>query len=234
MSQQTGIPPATTVNREITQFLVSYGRKSQFSKGTTFITEGKMARTIYVLLEGEAAIIKDGDDGQENVVARVGSGAILGEIGVFMEETRTSSVRAVSDVLALEFDADSFFRAIESIPELGVRIIKSLSQKLKSSNDFILGLRKAHNLMVVGANILAASRSEGGDTAPFNLNLAELAKVSAIGRHAVASAVETLQGVGVITNVRRSEGSIEGSANVQDLIKYLNDNTFPRPTNKSG
>lgn len=218
----------TTINADITKFLFSYGRKTIINTGQIFITEGQMSRTIFVLLEGEAEILKRDDDGQENIVARVGSGTILGEMGVFMQAERTTSVRAASNIIALEFTADSFFTAIGKIPELAVRIIKSLSQKLKASNDFTLGIRKAHNLMVVGNNILA-QKGEMAGPIKFELNLTELSRITAIGRNAIMSEVDRLHSGGIIAQVKRSGVMVQGVAEAKKLSEYLNQSTYPRP-----
>lgn len=232
VSEQTNLSQHTTINADITKFLFSYGRKTIINAGQIFITEGQTSRSVFVLLEGDAEILKRDDEGQENIVARVGSGTILGEMGVFMQAERTTSVRAASNIIALEFTAESFFTAIAKIPELGVRIIKSLSQKLKSSNDFTLGIRKAHNLMVVGNNILAQKGGDPGGTIKFELNLSELSKITAIGRNAIMSELDRLHSAGVISQVKRSGVTVQGSAEAKKLSEFLNQSTFPRPDTK--
>lgn len=230
MSEQVTSNQHTTINADITKFLFSYGRKTILNTGQVFITEGQMSRTIFVLLEGEAEILKRDDDGHENIVARVGSGTILGEMGVFMQEERTTSVRAATNIIALEFTADSFSTAIAKIPELGLRIIKSLSTKLKSANDFTLGLRKAHNILVVGNNILV-QKSDGSGAIKFELNLSDLAKSTAIGRNAIMSEVERLSSAGVISQIKRSGVMVQGQADAKKLSDFLNKSTYPRPVN---
>jgi CRP-like cAMP-binding protein len=229
----------TTVNKQITKFLFSFGKKKEIHPGQVFITEGEAARTIFVMLEGEAEILKRDEAEQENIVARVGQGTILGEMGVFMGERRTTSVRAATQVLALEFTADSFFTAIEKIPELGVRLIKTLSQKLKTSNDFIIGQRKAHNLLVVSTNIIAQcaleekpegnfSSGEKKEFVDFRLELSVLSKQVSVGRRALMSEIERLEAAGVLRKVKRQVGEVVGQANVKELLKFANEHTFPR------
>jgi CRP-like cAMP-binding protein len=233
VSEQSNLSAHTTINADITKFLFSFGRKTVINSGQVFITEGQMSRSIFVLLEGEAEILKRGDDDQENIVARVGSGTILGEMGVFMQAERTTSVRAASNIIALEFTAESFFTAIGKIPELGVRIIKSLSQKLKASNDFTLGIRKAHNLMVVGNNILAQKADMAGPI-KFELNLTDLSKATAIGRNAIMSEMDRLHSAGVVSQLKRSGVMVQGQADGKKLSEFLNQSTFPRPEQEQG
>lgn len=229
MSEQSSVSQLTTVNSDITKFLFSYGRKKDIEPGQIFITEGDISPTVYVLLEGEAEILKRDDAGQDNVVARVGSGAILGEMGVFMQEERTSSVRAASHLIALQFSSDSFYTAIEKIPELAVRIIKSLSQKLKSSNDFTIHMRKAHNLLVTANNILAQQSGSAQAQFNFKLDLIGLSRVVAVGRNALKTEVERLDAAGVFRSLSiTTSGQVEGTADKEKLLKYANEHTYPR------
>ncbi|MDH5185208.1 MAG: cyclic nucleotide-binding domain-containing protein, partial [Gammaproteobacteria bacterium] len=228
----------TVINSQITKFLFSYGKKKEYEKGQYLISEGEASHTIFVVLDGEAEILKKDDSDQDNVVARVGSGTILGEMGVFMQENRTSSVRAASKVLALEFSAESFNTAIGKIPELGIRIINALSSKLKSSNEFVLGLRKAHNLMVVSNNILANEQLEtvasstkamnsSKEFIDFTLDISELSREVAVGRRALFSEVDRLESAGILIKVNRIGGKVVGQTKAEDLIKFVNLHTYP-------
>ena len=229
----------TTINSQITKFLFSYGKKKEYDKGHFLITEGEASHTIFVVLDGEAEILKKDDSDQDNVVARVGSGTILGEMGVFMQEERTSSVRAASKVLALEFTAESFNMAMGKIPELSIRIINALSSKLKSSNEFVLGLRKAHNLLIISNNIIAdellrevTGNSKAINNAKefleFNLDISNLSKEVAVGRRALFSEIDRLEAAGVLSKVARVSGNVVGQANVKELLKFANAHTYPR------
>ena len=229
MSETSGISHTTTLNSDITKFLFSYGRKKDIQPGQVFITEGDVSPTVFVVLEGEAEILKKDDVGQDNVVARVGSGAILGEMGVFMQEKRTSSVRAATSLIALEFNAESFYTAIEKIPELAIRIIKSLSQKLKSSNDFTIHMRKAHNLLVISNNILAQQNKPEQTQFHFKLDLIALSRMVAIGRNALKTEIERLESAGVFKKLTIStSGQVDGYADKEMLLHYANEHTYPR------
>lgn len=219
----------TTVNSEITKFLFSYGRKKDIQPGQIFITEGNLSPSVFVVLEGEAEILKKDDAGQDNVVARVGGGTILGEMGVFMQEKRTTSVRAASNLIALEFSADSFYAAIEKIPELAIRIIKSLSLKLKTSNDFTIHMRKAHNLQVISNNILAQQKDAAQQSIYFQMDLIELSKQVAIGRNALKTEMERLDNAGLFQKFSMtSAGLVEGYADSKKLLQFTNQHTYPR------
>ncbi|MDH5180006.1 MAG: Crp/Fnr family transcriptional regulator [Gammaproteobacteria bacterium] len=128
-----------TTESKVTKFLFSYGRKQQFSKGQYIIREGHMDKTVFIILKGEVEILKKDENGIDKVVTKLnGGGIILGEMSIFLDEPRSSSVRIAKDSLALEFTGENFLNAVVNIPELSMRILKSLSNKLKSTNERVV------------------------------------------------------------------------------------------------
>ncbi len=124
---------------QIAQLLFSYGSKKTFSKGQYMIREGHSDKTVFILLSGTVDILKKDSSGNIKLVSRISEGGtILGEMSIFLDEARTSSVRVSEDALALVFTGESFLAAIINTPELAMRILKSLSNKLKSANEKLL------------------------------------------------------------------------------------------------
>lgn len=72
--------------------------------GEMLLVEGRPSDEIYVVIEGEASAIV-GAPGDEIVVARFLSGALIGEMSFYTGEPRSASVRAESDLKTLRLDA---------------------------------------------------------------------------------------------------------------------------------
>lgn len=122
------------VNSKLIEFLHAYGRKIPVVKGATFISEGDDSNNCFLLLDGRANILKTDEWGRKRIVAQIGTGSIVGELGVFLKMKRFTSVQAVTNLILLEFSADCFYKAVENTPELAMRIIKSLSERLNAAN----------------------------------------------------------------------------------------------------
>lgn len=131
-----------SVNHEILRLLMSYGKKSFISKGTTFIIEGEESDCCYLILEGDANILKKNNAGVNENLATIGKGSIIGEMGVFQQEKRSSSVQAITGMVMLKFSAEEFYDAVKNTPELAMRIIKSLADKLNTSNKLSMSARQ--------------------------------------------------------------------------------------------
>ena len=128
-----------TVISSISKFLSQYGRKQQYNVGQFIIREGLFDKTVFIILKGEVEILKTDKDGKNQVVTTLNEGGtILGEMSIFLNEPRSSSVRISKETLALEFTGENFLKAVVNIPQLSMRILKSLSNKLKNTNDRVV------------------------------------------------------------------------------------------------
>ena len=134
------------ISNKLVKFLFSYGRRRIIKPGEIFIKEGDESHSCFVLLIGEADILKEDGNGEQTTVGRIKQGSIIGEMGVFLQERRSSSVQAVGELLLLEFTALRFYQAVEDIPELAVRLIKSLAEKLNAANKHAIDLQARGHL----------------------------------------------------------------------------------------
>jgi len=134
------VAPCNIVNNavisNISKFLFQYGRKQPYNIGQYIIREGLYDKTVFILLKGEVEVLKKDNHGNNKVIATMSDGGvILGEMSIFLDEPRSTSVRMSKDSLVLEFTGENFLKAVVNIPELSMRILKSLSNKLKNTND---------------------------------------------------------------------------------------------------
>lgn len=128
-----------TVISNISKFLFQYGRKQHYTEGQYIIREGLYDKTVFIILRGEVEILKKDKLGNNKVITKLaGGGVILGEMSIFLDEPRSSSVRISKETLALEFTGENFLKAVVNIPELSMRILKSLSNKLKHTNERVV------------------------------------------------------------------------------------------------
>ena len=120
----------------VMQVLASYGTRQSFGTGQFIIREGDGDKTVFILLSGEVEVIKKDKHCNDHVIATLNApGTILGEMSIFLNEPRTTSVRVSSDMVALVFTGEKFLSAVYNTPALSMRIIKTLSNKVKQANE---------------------------------------------------------------------------------------------------
>lgn len=220
---------ATTINSELTRFLFDYGRKQRFPSGQYIIREGQQSRNVFVILDGDAEILKQDENGNEKIVARVSNGTILGEMGVFMNQVRTTSVRVARDLTALEFTADNFTNAVSKIPDLSLRLLKSLSTKLSSGNESIVGLGYAQSMLICGAYILDQRTSQTEKEASISLSISQISAETGLDKQVIRTAFERFNRRGVLMGLNFQGTTISGTANFPKLMRLLKSVTYPGP-----
>lgn len=116
----------------------------QISAGRDLFREGDDADGLFLLVAGEIDVIKRGAEGGEHTLARLGAGAILGEISLLTSETRSATGRAVVETRVLRLPVERF-RALlgqgsSAAFKLVAAIAEVLARRLAAMNDKVLEL----------------------------------------------------------------------------------------------
>lgn len=104
--------------------------------GTGLAREGDFAYKFFVVLDGEVEVQRDFTH-----VATLGPGDFFGEMALFDDEPRSATCVAASSCTLLVLDRGRFYGLIEQMPQLGLAICKTLSQRLRRTER---DLRAAH------------------------------------------------------------------------------------------
>jgi hypothetical protein len=80
----------------------------KFPAGAVIVRQGDPADRFYIIVRGEVEVIRQQPDGTELAVARLGSGAYFGEIGLLHGGKRIATVRAATDVEVMALDRETF------------------------------------------------------------------------------------------------------------------------------
>ena len=101
----------------------------RFEAGESLFQEGDPADSIFLIHEGEAAVIGHAK-GEEVEVASLGKNALFGEMALFLRSPRTAEVRAKGPLGVLRIDGSMFLRLITEAPETALDVMRILSEKL--------------------------------------------------------------------------------------------------------
>lgn len=124
--------------------LCEAGRLREAEPQQELVVEGETSDTLYILLDGEVAVVKRDAQGEEAELAVLGRGAILGEVALLHSVPRTATVRATGPVRSFALDRQSFDRLLsENEPaalKLGLAIARSLALRLNHANERLMDL----------------------------------------------------------------------------------------------
>ena len=93
--------------------------------GEWLFRQGDDADCMYLLARGRLQVWMapaDGRDGEDNLVAEVGPGEMIGEVGLLTGGQRSAGLRAVRSSLLLKMGSAAFDRLVQSNPALMRRV----------------------------------------------------------------------------------------------------------------
>jgi CRP/FNR family cyclic AMP-dependent transcriptional regulator len=97
-------------------------------EGKEMTRQGSRGREFFVLLEGNADVIKNG-----RRINKLTAGDFFGEIALVSDTPRTATVTATSPVRALVITDRSFTRVLQDSPEIQSKVLSALAARLAPS-----------------------------------------------------------------------------------------------------
>ena len=97
--------------------------------GQTLFQQGDPSDALYVVTHGSVEVVIE-EQGARRLVAVLGRGAFLGEMGVLLGEPRTATVRARRDAELIRIPQDAFERAISVEPRVAVELARQLARRM--------------------------------------------------------------------------------------------------------
>jgi CRP-like cAMP-binding protein len=116
--------------------------KVNFPKGSTIIEEGARGSEAYIISKGKVEVYRT-KNGVKVPLAVLGASQIFGEMGMIAEWPRSASVAALEDTEAVVVGPDDFAALSGSDPELFMFIIKTIFERLRSTNQRVMELSLA-------------------------------------------------------------------------------------------
>lgn len=102
--------------------------------GDYVFREGDGGDTMFIVQEGEVEILRE-VRGRESRLALLEVGDFFGEMALLEWLPRVASARAVTDCVLLRIDESTFDHMIHSNPEIPVRMLRKLSQRLRQLGE---------------------------------------------------------------------------------------------------
>jgi CRP-like cAMP-binding protein len=103
--------------------------------GTVLCEQGRVAQCCYVILDGEAEVEVGG-----RLVATVGPGQTIGEMGLIDRLPRSASVTALTDMSVLVIEAGPFEVLLDTTPSLARSLLAELSSRIRNLDNERLGI----------------------------------------------------------------------------------------------
>lgn len=194
MARSFGRPDYIPLGRDDVEALRSVAEPISRQKGSHLFREGEAAVAAYLIEKGRVDLYRL-HSGRRRVVARVGSGAVIGDIAMFGEGTHLSSAQAVDRVGAFRFAREALLPELARHPALCLRWLVAGQRQLQHTQRRILQLMHQTVIAQVADLLLEeSSRNEGG----VELSQAVIAMLLGASRQTVNQALGRLRAMGAV------------------------------------
>lgn len=104
--------------------------RKTYRPGETVVQQGDYGDAAYVVLDGSAEVVLEGDSGEETKLYTMEAGQVLGELAMLCDTPRSATVRAVTDLTALKLNRDVFVELARQDPFFSFEMTRDLGQRL--------------------------------------------------------------------------------------------------------
>jgi CRP/FNR family transcriptional regulator, cyclic AMP receptor protein len=116
--------------------LAARGRPRTFPAGSRLMRQGAVGDRLHVVVRGNVQVERSHPHLIGPVVlAEIGPGEVVGELGVLDGEPCKDTVRAVEDSETIELEAGALASTLLRFPEVAASLLPSLSRRLRNADE---------------------------------------------------------------------------------------------------
>lgn len=115
-------------------------RERKFDKGQVIFYEGDLGGSLYVIVSGTVKIVMMAEDGREHILGLLHEGDYFGEVSLIDGEPRSATSIALSSAGVIMISRDDFIRILRENPEMSLKIMITLCQRLRNTDKRIESL----------------------------------------------------------------------------------------------
>jgi CRP/FNR family cyclic AMP-dependent transcriptional regulator len=130
----SGVPLFAGLSRRDLRRMAEHADVVSFRPHETIVQAGRPGGTFYVMLQGEARVIRGG-----RKIAGMAPGDFFGEISLLDGGPRTATVSAETPVTAIRIFKRSFDRVITQEPAVASKILSVVAKRLREAERSITG-----------------------------------------------------------------------------------------------
>jgi predicted acylesterase/phospholipase RssA/CRP-like cAMP-binding protein len=150
-------------DHDLVQQVVDRVTWRRLEAGDTLFREGDVADAAYFIVGGRLSVLVDDGDSGERLIAELGRGEVVGELGLLDRAPRSATVRAVRDTTLAAFSATMFEELVATSPQIMLNVTRGILGRLRRPTRSTFGRAAALTVAVtaeVDADALVADIAE--------------------------------------------------------------------------
>ena len=186
------------------RILLSAGVTVQLRSRETLFHAGDAGDGCYFVRRGAVKASVVARDGQERLLAILGPGALIGELALVDDESRSATVVALRHCRLVHLTKASFFRLADANPLIYRQALRLLAHRLRGTNDSVV----AQGTVTVAGRVarafasladgLGEEQADGRIVLPHRITQTDIAGMAGVARENASRAINELLRHGVI------------------------------------
>lgn len=104
-----------------------------YNKGELIFSHGQKSDTLYILRSGQIKVYYLSENAKEHILRMLYPGDFIGELSLFLDEDNNAYAETLTAVEVCTIKKEDISKLMEMYPNIGLKIIGELSQRLKKS-----------------------------------------------------------------------------------------------------
>ncbi|MBF9018610.1 MULTISPECIES: cyclic nucleotide-binding domain-containing protein [unclassified Oceanispirochaeta] len=197
------------------------------SPGETIFKEGELGNVMYVIMDGDIEIRKKTGKASYKTLIVLKKGDFFGEMAIIERKPRTASAVARTQCKLIMLDTDAFYAMVEKSSDFAVKMIKTLSSRLRKADhliEYLLGSNDEKQVVMGLASFVKSHPDSDTGSGEYKIDLREFLRWSSqnLGYpdHTVQEAIKRLIARKVV-KVNDSSGKISSIFLAHNLMARL-------------
>lgn len=107
----------------------------RFSSDQIIFHHGDPGGLLYIVSKGKVKITHSTPDGQEAMLAIVGTGDFFGELALLDDSPRSATAEAIEPTETLTLHREDFMRYIQDNPEFAMHVLQTMARRIRRLNN---------------------------------------------------------------------------------------------------
>jgi len=137
----TEVAPLQWTLWQRTKVVYNMSNTRNYEPGDVVFREGEEGHHAYLIRRGAINVTKIGEDKSQKIIAKLRKGAILGEMALIDDETRSATAIASEPSEVLIIQRDELTARLEKTDPVVYRLLQSLSKRLREQAKIIASLK---------------------------------------------------------------------------------------------
>ncbi|WP_372679188.1 cyclic nucleotide-binding domain-containing protein [Desulfosarcina sp.] len=111
--------------------VASVTEEAAFDEMEMVFQEGEVGDTLFLILEGEVAVIKDCNAEREFELDSIGPGDYFGEMALFGDDRRSATIRVKKKARFLTLNKQELQEIVREYPQIALHVCRVLSMRIR-------------------------------------------------------------------------------------------------------